>query len=482
MQARSSFAALSVLTLAACSAGATGGPAISAVNPVSPSYSSLQLAVGTANLYGSTLGLNVVSTFRQTSGASATGVNTPSITGPFAFTASPASGGGPDPYSSVLNGGPSFTETIGSAAAITGTPQTVQAGTPNCDGTGNVPAGFVPCQGNIAPNTTTFGQSGGVFAMGLAPYNHQGSTGQSWSYQPYAQPFYSSGHQPFIPWGGPPAFDPDGTGLGERDGVGSINPGLDGFGDPYFLGVGEGITVFDGVSPQPGAYTLSVAIATIGSGGAVSTSTIGKSATLGSLALLPAITTPALTPNAAGDGGAAFSATLPPGVTEAYVQIVDYGPNGGPNEASPSTNPPNCQGPRGTSFAPVYYTIHITASGSYNLPPAIGPNTATTGGVSNIVPSPSLCTAAQNTAINGGTATPADDFVVQMLGFDYPIYQAALGLTQKTTPQNPAIVGANGQADITIAVPMEQDAGGAPVPVSYRRHKSIGRRATSRFP
>ncbi len=479
MRTRSPLAALTILTFAACSAGGTGGPPISTVNPVSPSYSSLQFAVGTANLYNGTLGLNVVSTFRQTSGASATGVNTPAITGPFTFTASPASGGGADPYSSVLNGGPSLSETTSSTPAITGTPQTVAPGTPNCDGTGAIPAGFIVCQGNIAPNTTTFGESGGVFAMGLAPYNHQGNTGQSWSYQPYAQPFYSSGHQPFIPWGGPPAFDPDGTGLGERDGVGSINPGLDGFGDPYFLGVGEGITVFDGLSPQTGTYTLSVAIATVGNGGAISTSTIDKTATLSSLALLPTINTPALTPDANGDGGAAFTATIPPGVTEAYVQIVDYGPNGGPNEPSPSTNPANCQGPRGTSFAPVYYTIHITASGSYNLPAAIGPNTATTGGVSNIVPSPSLCTAAQNTAANGGTATPADDFVVQMIGFDYPIYQAALGLTQKVTPQNPSIVGANGQADITIAVPMEQDARGAPVPVSYHRHKSASQ---SRMP
>lgn len=473
MRIRALLSILSIVTLAACSAGAVGGPAITSVNPASPSYDSLQFAVGTANLYDGTLGLNVVSTFRQTNGTSATGVNTPTITGPFSFTASAASGGGPDPYSSVLNGGPSLSETTRPAAAITGTPQTVAPGTPNCDGTGALPSGFIACQGTIAPNTTTFGQSGGVFAMGIAPYNHQGFSGQAWSYQPYPQPFYSSTHLPFIPWGGPPAFDPDGTGLGERDGVGSINPGLDNFGDPYFLGVGEGITVFDGLSPAAGTYTLSVAIATIGNGGAISTSTVAKSATLGSLAVLPTISAAVLTPDANGDGGASFTATLPAGVTEAYLQIADYGPNGGPNEASPATNPPNCQGPRGTSFAPVYYTVHITASGPYNLPPTIGPNSATTGGVSNVVPSPSLCTAAQNTAANGGTATAADDFVVQMFGFDYPIYQAALGLTQKSTPEDPAITGPNGQADITISVPMEQDAGGSPVPVARHRHVSL---------
>jgi hypothetical protein len=183
---------------------------------------------------------------------------------------------------------------------------------------------------------------------------------------------------------------------------------------------------------------------------------------------LPKITAPVLTPDANGDGGATFTTSLPAGVTEAYVQIVDYGPNGGPSENSPTVNPSNCQLARGTRFAPVYYTIHIAnpASATYTLPPSIGPNLATSGGISNVQPGPTLCTAAQNTAANGGTATPADDFVVQMIGFDYPIYQAALGLTQQSTPQNPQIANTSGQADVTISVPMEQDAGGSPVPAT----------------
>jgi hypothetical protein len=468
------LAASSILLAAACSAGGTGGPPISSVNPTSPSYGSMQFAVGTANLYNGTLGLNVVSTFRQTNGTSATGVNTPTITGPFTITAPPATGGGADPYSTILNGGPSLSETSGTPM-ITGTSQTVAPGTPNCDAV-NAPAGFTSCQGNIAPNDTSFGQSGGVFAMGIAPYNHQASTGQSWSYQPYAQPIYGSGDTPFIPWGGPPAFDPDGTGLGERDGVGSIN-GVDSFGDPYFLGVGEGVTMFAGVTPRTGQYKLSIAIATIGNGGAVTTSTLSKTANLQSLTPLATITAPAVTPDANGDGGAAFTTSLPSGVTDAYVQIVDYGPGGGPNEAAPVKNPVNCQGARGTTFAPVYYTIHITnpASATYRLAPAIGPNLATSGGVSNIQPSPSLCTSAQNTSAIG-SSTAADDFVVQMIGFDYPIYAAALGLTQSTTPENPTITNSAGQADVTISVPMEQDGGGPPVPSVKRvvlRHKPL---------
>ena len=469
-RARSLFSIFLTAVLTACSAGGTGGPAIQTVNPTNPSYSSLQFAVGTANLYNGTLGLNVVSTFRQTNGTSATGVNTPTIGGPFSINAAPAPGGGSDPYSTVLNGGPSLTETAVASPGITGTPQTVQLGTPNCDAAGSVPSGFVSCPSGLAPNTTTFGQSGGIFAMGLAPYNHQGFTGQSYSYQPYAQPFYpQSTHVPFVPWGGPPAFDPDGTGLGERDGL-AINAGTDSFGDPYFLGVGEGVTMFDGVTPRTGTYTLTVVVATVGSGGSITTSNVSKTASLGTLALLPTLTAPAVTPDANGDGGATFTASLPAGVTEAYVQIVDYGPNGGPSESSPQSNPFNCQGPRGTAFAPVYYTFHVTSAAStpYQVPATIGPSLATTGGASNVQPSPSLCTAAQNTSANGGAATPADDYVVQMIGFDYPIFQAAHGLTEASTPQNPQIANATGQADITISVPMEQDAGGTPVPAIRR--------------
>lgn len=467
---------VTLFALAGCGGAATSAPPVNSVNPTSPSYSSLQFAVGTANMYGNgAIGLNVVSTFRQTGGESATGVNTPSLTGNFKIQASPAPANTsfPDPYTTVYWGGPSIREARGNA--IAGTSQSILPGTPACDEPG-APAGFTSCPAGLAPNTSTFGQSGGVFAMGLAPYNAVASSGQAYSYQPYPQPFYApadnTSQYAFVPWGGPPAFDPDGTGLGERDGVGSIN-GVDSFGFAYFLGVGEGITVFDGVTPGAGNYTLNVAVATVGNGGAITTNTLTKGASLNPAIVLPAISTPAFTPD--GNGGGSFTATLPAGVTEAYVQIVDYGPGGYGSGSAPT----NCQGPRGTQFAPVYYTIHLTASGTYKLPDTIGPNTATSGGKTNIVPSPSICTAAQNTAAQG-TATAGDDMVVQMIGFDYPIYAAALGLTQPTTPQNPSIVGSNGQADITIAQAVEQTNGGTvtngPLIVRPRPHATFVRR------
>jgi hypothetical protein len=481
------LAATATVTIGMLAGCGGGGISVTSVNPTSPNYSSLQFAVGTANFYGDGhIGLNVVSTFRQTDGASATGVNSPRITGPFEIVAPPVpsygelNSGFPDPYTTVFNGGPSWREAHG--GTISSTPQTVQPGTPACDGPGPFPAkeGFVVCPHGLAPNTTTFGESGGVFAMGLLPANVVAATQEGYSYQPYPQPFFAnnlvkrnatSSYQ-FVPWGGPPAFDPDADGMGTRDGL--ILQGTDSFGDPYFLGVGEGVTAFDGVKLRRGTYTLTVAVSTVGSGGAVSTSNVSKTASLEPALVLRTLRAPVFIPNGAGGGD--FSASLPPGVTEAYVQIVDYGPGGGPNDGAAAT-PANCQKARGTSFAPVYYTIQISSAGrtTYHLPDADGPNLATSGGKSNLKPSPSVCTAKQNASVVG-KGTNGDDIVVQMIGFDYPIYAAAHGLIEATTPENPPITGPTGQADVTVSLPMEQDNGSThQSPVTSLRHAGFVR-------
>ena len=457
-------AGASAATVAACTAGGAPGPSISSVNVGDPNYSHLQLAVGTANLYGTVTGLNVVSTLRQPNGRSAVGVDTPTLTGPFTFSAAatpaPASGQS-DPYTTVFPQlsptiapaiiGPSLPETTAASVAITGTPQTVHPGTPYCDSTGSVPnLDFSVCPNGISPNASTFGESGGAFAMGLAPYNTVAAQGQSYSYAPYPQPMYENNHPQFIPWGGPPAFDPDGNGMGTRDGL--VPLGFDSFGFPFWLGVGEGVTAFENVTPAVGTYQLSISIGIIGNGGP-SFVTISKSAMLSSLSLLPTVTAPTVLPDANGDGGATFTATVPAPVTEALVQIVDFGPGGDPTNTS-GPGPSNCQGPKGTAFAPVYYTVKITASGTYNLPPTDGPNTNLNGGSQNLTPSPSICTAAQNNA--SGNTNAYDTFTVQMIGFDYPDYEAAFSLTQQNTPQAPTITGPNGQSDITVSSMVEE--------------------------
>lgn len=481
--AREGLSAVTVAAaLSACTAGSTGAPPIQQV-PVSTtsSYAKLQFAVGTANLYGTSLGLNIVSTLRQPSGQSAFGVDTPMITGPFAFTAAAAPTVGQsspvlstiyttsspgDVYTTAPNAGPSLPETLAAAPTIMGTSQSVVPGTPFCDYVGTPPsansgATFTACPTGFMPNATTFGQSGGVFAMGLAPYNHVANTGQSYSYTPYPQPFYDTSHPALVPWGGPPAFDPDHDNMGTRDGLVAI--GTDSFNENYFLGVAEGITAFSGVRPAAGTYTLGVQVGTLGNNGSPSITNFTAKAQLTTTAGLPTVTAPLVTPDANGDGGAALRVTLPAGVTDAYVQIVDYGPGAGPATGNLAPNGayatnPNCQGPKGTAFAPVYYTVHVTASGTYALPPTDGPNTNVTGGQSNLMPSPSLCTAAQNMSSNNSVPVNAgDDFTVQMVGFDYPAYAAALSLTQANVPQAPPITGPGGQADITLSAPVEED-------------------------
>jgi hypothetical protein len=455
----------------------------------SSSVTRVQFAVGTANIYGTSTGLNVVSTMRQPNGTSSCGVNTPTITGPFVNTNAAVAADGAsfaDPYTTLYfmgsgppqqGAGPSIPETSAAAFTITGTAQTVHPGTPFCDTVGVPPAGFTQCPAGIPPNTTTFGQSGGDFAMGIAPYNVVANTANAYGYAPYPQPMYDNGstHPTFFPWGGPPAFDPDGNGMGTRDGL--IILGTDSFGFAYFLGVAEGITLFEGVTPAAGTYNLNVNVSYVLNGGGTGSVAFSTPAHLASTAPLPTLTAPFVTPDPSGSGNATFTAAaLPAGVTEELLQIADYGPNGGPS-AGGGANNANCQGPKGTSFAPVYYTVVVKAAGSYVLGRLHGANNEA-GGAGSLTPSPSICGPTQNTNAVGVAA--GDNFTVQLIGFDYPLYEAAVGLTQATTPQTPPITGASGQADITVSLPVEEDwtsGGWVAVPLSAVHHPYLRRYA-----
>ncbi len=421
------LAAVSAL-LAGCGGGSNGIPSISSTNPLSTG--ALQFAVGTANLFGTNSGLNVVSTYRKAGGLSNVLVDTPTITGPFTLPAAAAAGGeGFDPYS-TLPGGPSVEE-VAVKATITGTSQSLHPGTPVCDQ-------LTACNDSgvsVAPNTSTFGQAGGVFTNGISPGNYTNG-GVASSYVPYTEPLFDTDPKvspyAFVDFGGPPAFDPDGTGLGLRDGLNSLGAGV--------LGIPEGITTFADVVASPGTYTLSVSVPT----GVSSYGTVTATANLGSTAVLGTITAPTLTLD--GKGGGTFPiAALPAGVTEELVQIVDFGPLNGMGQSLGVS----CQGPIGAAegAGPVYYTILVKAPGTYTLPDTIGPNTTVTQGKSVITPSPSICTGKQNTAA-AGTATPGDTYTVQAIGADYPLYESLYPIN---TSQTPTLVGANGQADITIS-------------------------------
>ncbi len=410
--------------LAGCSTSGSSPQPVSAVNPLS---GKLQLAVGTANIFGdmpgaAATGLNVVTTFRQVSGQQSVGlsetlVNTPTLSGPLKL---PAVAGTADDYGATIVNGVATSEIGGNA--IKATPQQVAGAT-------TIPA-------------TTFGVSNGVFSSGIEPFNTTtvGGAGelpatQPVSYVPNVVPAYdplaatmAGDPNAFVPFGGPPAFDPNGTGRGTRDGQGEPSS---------LLGTEEGLDVFQGVVPAVGAYTLSVVIPT----SQTSNGTLTAPATLHTAALLPAIVPPSAV-TTTGAGGLTLPVVLPAGVTEAYVQITDFGPT--------VTGAVSCNGSAPASAGnPSYYTILATASGTYTLPAAIGPV-----GVPSST-APSICTAAQNTtasvaAGSGFTgASDGDAFTVQLVGFDYPAFESSA--VKAPNNPSPTITGANGQADITVS-------------------------------
>jgi hypothetical protein len=188
---------------------------------------------------------------------------------------------------------------------------------------------------------------------------------------------------------------------------------------------------------------MSLSVATGFSGSTPTFQTVKGTAALSSTTPLPLLdaTLLAFTPD--GNGGATF--TIPAsyfsgGVKEVYVQVIDTG-NG-------STN---CQGALGATggAGDVYYTIVETAGGNYKLPDTDGPNIGASGA---LTPSESICTAAANTAANGGTATAADSYEVLVIGADYDMYGYSY-ISSKKPPAQVASFNGN-QADITVSVPL----------------------------
>ncbi len=120
---------------------------------------------------------------------------------------------------------------------------------------------------------------------------------------------------------------------------------------------------------------------------------------------------------------------MPAGVTEALVILQDR--DGG------------CY--PGSNGAPAYYSFRTTTVGAQvipvpaNLGPTFGPQTTT----------PTICTAAQNSAIPAnGPGSPGDRYRLYAVGFDYPALEAG---PPGNTSAAPPIVGGNGQADITTS-------------------------------
>ncbi len=381
----------------------------------------LQLAVGTANIYGTGSGVNVVTTYRQPKGSSAPGdsgalTNSPTLTIPSGFPAAPGISGpaiGADPLSTIITG-PALTEIPNPPTGVGSMTATAQA----------------PPE-PINTTTTTFGQAGGVFGLGIEPFNYTSASGTPFAVNPYPVPLYDAlagaapptfssltGDPNQIPaaWGGVPAFDILGTGQAPN-GSGIVPGGT--------AGISAGLNVFQIPPAANVPYSLTVTIAQSSSG----TFTKTASAQMASTVLLPTMASPTYTPDATGNGGV-FGITLPAGVTEAYLEVVDFGTQDGADNALP-----NCNG--ASVGAPIFYTFEATASGTFTLTDTMGP-----GGVQ------SICAAADNSTVNGAPTAP-DIVYTWAIGFDYPAYEASYP-NSKGNPA-PTILGASGQSDITIS-------------------------------
>jgi hypothetical protein len=401
--------AAAAIALASCSTSGANPPSVPNVANLNANV--LQLNVGTANLFADTpgaavVGTNVAVTYRQPAGATNPGasavlVSSPSLLFPAALPVHTLLA--PDQFGATVLSGAAAGETT----TMTSIPQT-----PNAAG------------------ATTFGNDGGAFGLGLEPFNYvaplgqAGVTGKPASIVPYPVPLYDAlvnggavDPNQFTPAGGPPAF-PTSNNTAATIGASFTGHAL--------IGISEGLDVFAVPPVAGGSYTLSVSVP--GNTGTVVQSQTAKITSITPPNLLPAFAgppAPVVTFTGPTAGTVTSTVALPvPGVTEVYVQLVDYGPT--------AAGAASCVG--ATAATPIYYTYVLKASGTATFPSAV-------------------CTAQQNAALaaNAGIATDGDAFTTQAIGFDYPAYEASYPSSLGVVSPSLKGSGPNSQADVTVS-------------------------------
>lgn len=374
--------------LVACAAN--GIAQVPSTNQASLAANKLQFVVGTARIgQDGTVGVNFVTTLRQPNGLTGVLASSPTITGPVGF---------------VVPGG--------AAGAYSFAGANVDAGTRHISSSPQVPLS------NVGLINSTLGTFTGVYAYGLGPFNSDQST-------------VSGGYYPGMPnstaGNGFSSSTYNGTSmvavaLGSGDGIQplpyfSVDPMEYITGPPAvpffnngtyptnFAGYPPGFTVVE-IPPVAGSYSLSVLVAAQN----VSPVTYSQTATLTTTTPLAAMPAPTFAGDAAGGGTGTVS--VPAGVTETMVYVVDAVPG------------------------PLFYAIGpIAGSGvkAFALPDHLG-----------------KCTGAgcQNGASAGKSLNTGDTYFISAIGYDYPAFEAG---PPGNTQQTPPIVGAPGQADITMS-------------------------------
>jgi len=387
---------LAALGLAACSSNSAQSALEPAISTCSPTNSTLQFFIGTANIAG-VAGLNTLVTLRQNTGGSCNAGTSllddaPTITGPAAFRV----------------------------------PATADAGTD---------AGTNKISGNILtslvspPPVTTFNPAGAnpglASAYGFLP-SVQANSQVGPSFSPYPLPFYYTGAATQLAYiGGPPAFVPP------ADSAGVHTSTRDGFFPNGYLGYVLGFVDFQ-AAPVVGSYGLSVVIPTglNTQTGASSYATQTASATLASAVRLAAWAVgPTFVSDGKGGGTITTNFAGGAGLTEEYIEAVDAGPG--------TTSPACVTGPQSVTY-PIYYTFKI-APGAANVAVPDNIGVAQPGKTQGHT----FCTSADN----GGTG--GDSVVVYGFAVDYSLFSSAF--PQSNGNPAPTVTLNAGQADVTTS-------------------------------
>jgi hypothetical protein len=375
---RRNAAVLVVATLCGCTTGQsnTTPPIIS-----NPSTATPRLAVGTVNFAsfaGTATGINVLEIFRGSNGYSAVPINTATLSGPPGFSAPPPiPGTTPDPGAGAAQiplGSARNQFVIGSAGN-----GTILA---SADGFGMGP-----------PSSSVAGQN-------FYPFQPQFALEAGLTMPPPQPSVFPGGPLPI--YGGPPAYPPP-----------SLVPSALSAQLMIPSGWAEGFYLVALTSPPPsGQYTLVVNYTANASNVATqATAQLGNQ-------VLPFFNPPQIVGSG---GGASVTVQLPPGVTEAIVNVLDANvpPLSTLLPANPSTPAPTpC--PSGAAFT----TLVFKQGGptTQNIPANLGA---------------------------GGAATfcSGDTLFAQGFGFDYD--DVGLGPPSDTSP-TPTLPA---QADVTVSFP-----------------------------